>query len=97
MTVDPPKFNRNALIKICERRMKEIQKKQSHRVKNNKGEHHFTSEKEQLEDDLTNILGKVPRLYGEMPELGGYQRISPNEKSYEAFKRARDRMFLKPP
>lgn len=95
--VSPPKFDRSALVKVCERRMNEIQKKQSHRKKAGTvgGQGGFKSEKEQLEDDLSKILmGKVPRAYGELPEeMGGYQRMSPGEKSYDMFKRARERRF----
>ena len=93
--VSPPKFDRAALVKVCERRMHEIQRKQSHKANFGKSSQGFSSEKEQLEDDLSKVLmGEMPRPYGELPkDIGSYQRMSPNEKAYEKLKKARSKMF----
>jgi tubulin polyglutamylase TTLL5 len=92
--VDPPQFDRKELVSVCERRMKAIQKKSSHKTG---GKGCFKTEKDQLEDDLVRILrGVHPRRYGEIPkEMGSYQRLAPGERTYEALKKARSRMFFK--
>jgi len=93
--VNPPKFDRKELVAVCERRMKDIQMKSSHRSKD---EGVFKTEKEQLEDDLRRILrGVHPRRYGEFPkDMGSYQRLAPGERSYDVLKKARSRLFVKP-
>ena len=87
--VDPPKFDRAALVKICARRMEEMQKRGGQKMG---GE----SEKEKLERDLDEILmGKMPRQYGEMPEqMGNYQRLAPGTPYFDQLQKITSKMFV---
>jgi hypothetical protein len=85
--VDPPKFDREALVKVCARRMEEMQKRS--------GSVGGDSEKEKLEKDLEAILmGKIPRQYGELPErMGNYQRLAPGTPYYDKLKAIQSKMM----
>jgi hypothetical protein len=71
--VDPLYFDRQILLDVINRRMR------------NNASRHQQQNKSQIQDelnqDLTKILhGKFPRQYGQMPEkLGRYQRIAPSK------------------
>jgi tubulin polyglutamylase TTLL5 len=100
--VSPPAFDRSELVSVCERRMREIHNKASHRKRidnkrNNGGgkELEMKSEKDELEKDLSGILmGKIPRQYGELPEvMGGYERLAPAEPSYERIMKLKRKLF----
>jgi hypothetical protein len=67
--VQPCKFNRSALIQICQRRLN--QRKRSMRVS--------VSDRRKLEMDLQQIFGDHrPRLFGELPkEDTDFERLSP--------------------
>lgn len=73
--VDPPKFDRKALAKVCKQRLSNYPKGQL----NSCG-----PEKQQLEQDLREILmDRLPRRYGEMPEnMGNFKRIAPGSNCY---------------
>merc|ERR1740139_1030930 len=94
--IDPPVIDRDALLKICERRLSQtaagdhidILNKPRCKLKNKVccGTKRNTSERDQLEEDLRSILmNKCPRQYGEMPKesrIGAYQRLAPGTTSY---------------
>jgi tubulin polyglutamylase TTLL5 len=85
--VDPPPFDRAALLKIIKRRMKSIL---SNPYKSSNGK----SDSE-LQSDLHQILGGyVPRVFGEDPKyLGEYEKICPNTKMYERAVQVKGRIF----
>mmetsp|Transcript_31453 Transcript_31453/g.46207 ORF Transcript_31453/g.46207 Transcript_31453/m.46207 type:complete len:1110 (+) Transcript_31453:63-3392(+) len=85
--VNPPAFNRVALFDICQRRCS-----QQCRDRNGKNLRKHISEKDQLENDLREILAnKLPRKYGELPRAdlkGSYERLAPGTPSFERMKKA---------
>ncbi|GFH51855.1 hypothetical protein CTEN210_08330 [Chaetoceros tenuissimus] len=68
--VDPPQYNRDALLECCRKRLYEKKRASSK----------FVSEKELLEEDLKKVFdNKVPRQYGEhKDDTGFFDRIAPS-------------------
>lgn len=82
--VDPLPFDREALVRVVERRMEEM--RQRDRVgATGRSPKPRPSPAEQLEEDLQAVLrGAVPRRYGEMPKrLGKFRRICPGSAQFE--------------
>ena len=52
--------------------------------------------KEKLEKDLSDILmGKIPRQYGELPEvMGNYQRLAPGTQYFDQLMKVVGKMFI---
>jgi len=93
--VDPPKFDREALVRVCARRMEEMQKKGKSAM--SAGGVGGGGEKERLEKDLSDILmGKIPRQYGEVPEnMGNYQMLAPGTPYFDKLQGIVGKMFVK--
>ncbi|TMW59216.1 hypothetical protein Poli38472_007361 [Pythium oligandrum] len=83
--VDPLRFDRNKLADVIRRRFHdaEMEKKRAHAITRHPRETEELTHR-QLNEDLTEILhGRVPRLYGEVPEhLGRYTRLCPHTTLY---------------
>ena len=69
--VDPPQYNRDALLECCRKRLYEKKRASSK----------FVSEKELLEEDLKKVFNnKMPRQYGEhKDDTGFFDRIAPSD------------------
>lgn len=83
--VDPLHFDRAKLAEVIARRQRdeEDEKKRPHAYTRHPREVEELAA-HQLNQDLTAILrGKVPRMYGELPErLGNYRRLCPHTTMY---------------
>eukprot|EP01084_Bolivina_argentea_P293556 504893_1 len=88
--VNPLPFDRNALLRIVERRLNQLRGKSRRQVD--------SSSAATLEADLEKILqGARPRRYGEMPaECGGFERICPGTDIFERYATIRERAGLDP-
>jgi len=69
--VDPPPYNRDALLECCRKRLYEKKRASSK----------FVSEKELLEEDLKKVFNnKVPRQYGDhKDDTEFFDRIAPSD------------------
>ena len=79
--VDPLSFDRQALLKVLERKMN---------ISNSQENVYLYSPLIQLNLDLNSIFkGKIPRSFGTLPEkIGNFERIAPSEYSNKLIKLA---------
>ena len=83
--VDPPAIDREALLRICRRRMSK-----------GTGNKREAETRNQLDADLNEIfMGRVPRQVGEMPmAMGNYERLAAPGQDNVVFNRSRDTSSL---